>query len=109
VTDADVIVAGGGPAGAATAARLAAEGVDVLVIDRASFPREKACAEFLSPGAVGCLARLGVLAPAAAAGAWQDGMRIVTERTAFTLRYQDGRRGLAVARRRGARGRRPAA
>jgi flavin-dependent dehydrogenase len=98
VTDAEVIVAGGGPAGAATAARLAAEGVDVLVLDRASFPREKACAEFLSPGAVDCLAQLGVLAPAAAAGAWQDGMRIVTERAAFTLRYRGGRHGLGVAR-----------
>ena len=68
MTDAEVIVAGGGPAGAATAARLAGEGVDVLVLDRASFPREKACAEFLSPGAVAALDRLGVLADAAALG-----------------------------------------
>jgi len=96
--DADVIVAGGGPAGAATAALLAERGVDVLLLDRASFPREKACAEFLSPGAVAALDRLGVLESAATHGAWQEGMRIVSERAAFTLRYRDGRRGLGIAR-----------
>lgn len=98
MTDAEVIVVGGGPAGAATATRLAAGGFDVLVLDRATFPREKACAEFLSPGAVSELDRLGVIGAAAAVGAWQDGMRIVSRRAAFTLRYEEGRRGLGIAR-----------
>jgi menaquinone-9 beta-reductase len=98
MTDADVIVAGGGPAGAATAAQLAAEGVHVLVLDRAAFPRDKACAEFLSPGAVAALERLGVLRESAAAGAWQEGMRIVGARGSFTARYAEGRRGLGIAR-----------
>ena len=61
MTDAEVIVAGGGPAGAATATWLANEGIHVLVLDRAAFPRDKACAEFLSPGAVAALEQLGVL------------------------------------------------
>ena len=39
--DADVIVVGGGPAGAATANRLARAGLDVLLLDRARFPRPK--------------------------------------------------------------------
>ena len=39
--DADVIVAGGGPAGAATAFFLARAGCDVLILDRAAFPRDK--------------------------------------------------------------------
>ena len=98
MTDAEVIVAGGGPAGAATAAFLAADGVDVLVLDRAAFPREKACAEFLSPGTVDALERLGVVDAAASRGAWQDGMRIVGARASFELRYRTGRRGLGIAR-----------
>src|SRR5207302_8007051 len=59
--DAEVIVVGGGPAGAATAWALAKEGVDVLVLDRARFPRDKICAEYLSPEASRILADMGVL------------------------------------------------
>lgn len=59
--DAEVIVVGGGPAGAATAWSLAREGVDVLVLDRAHFPREKICAEYLSPQASRILSDMGVL------------------------------------------------
>ncbi len=98
MTRAEIVVVGGGPAGAATAARLAAEGREVIVLDRARFPREKACAEFLSPGAVAALGSLGVLDDAAAAGAWQTGMRIVSGAAEFTLRYRDGHRALGVSR-----------
>jgi len=45
----DVIVAGGGPGGAAAAAQLAQAGVAVLVLDKAHFPRQKACGGCLSP------------------------------------------------------------
>jgi menaquinone-9 beta-reductase len=59
--DAEVIVVGGGPAGASTACALAREGVDVLVLDRAKFPRDKICAEYLSPQASRILADMTVL------------------------------------------------
>jgi geranylgeranyl reductase family protein len=59
--DAEVIVVGGGPAGASTAWALAREGVDVLVLDRARFPRDKICAEYLSPQASRVLSDMGVL------------------------------------------------
>jgi geranylgeranyl reductase family protein len=59
--DAEVIVVGGGPAGASTAYGLAKEGVDVLVVDRAKFPRDKICAEYLSPQASRILSDMGVL------------------------------------------------
>lgn len=59
--DAEVIVVGGGPAGAATAWALARDGIDVLVLDRARFPRDKVCAEYLSPEASRILADMGVL------------------------------------------------
>ena len=59
--DAEVIVVGGGPAGASTACALARAGVDVLVVDRAKFPRDKICAEYLSPQASRILSDIGVL------------------------------------------------
>src|SRR3989337_328757 len=52
---------GGGPAGAATAWALARAGVDVLVCERARFPRAKPCAEYLSPQASRLLAEMGAL------------------------------------------------
>jgi menaquinone-9 beta-reductase len=69
--DAEVVVVGGGPAGAATAWALARAGVDVLVLDRARFPRDKACAEYLSPQASRILHEMGALAAAEASGAAQ--------------------------------------
>jgi flavin-dependent dehydrogenase len=59
--DAEVIVVGGGPAGASTAHALAREGVDVLVLDRAKFPRDKICAEYLSPQGSRILSDMNVL------------------------------------------------
>ena len=59
--DAEVIVVGGGPAGASTAHSLARAGVDVLVLDRARFPRDKVCAEYLSPQASRILSDMNVL------------------------------------------------
>ena len=52
---------GGGPAGASTAHALAREGIDVLVLDRAKFPRDKTCAEYLSPQASRILFDMNVL------------------------------------------------
>ena len=56
-----MLIAGGGPAGAATAFFLAKAGVDVAVLDRAVFPRSKPCAEYLSPEAARILDLLGAL------------------------------------------------
>lgn len=42
-SDAEVIVAGAGPAGAVAARTLAGRGVDTLLVDRAVFPRNKPC------------------------------------------------------------------
>lgn len=55
----DVVIAGGGPAGAATATLLARAGVTVALVDQAHFPRPKTCAEYYSPGVVEALERLG--------------------------------------------------
>ncbi|MFL5557885.1 MAG: NAD(P)/FAD-dependent oxidoreductase [Gemmatimonadaceae bacterium] len=59
--DAEVIVVGGGPAGSSTAFALARAGIDVLVLDRATFPRDKICAEYLSPQGSRILSDMNVL------------------------------------------------
>ncbi len=57
----DVLIAGAGPAGSATAALLARAGSSVVVVDRATFPRDKPCSEYMGPETVRILSRLGVL------------------------------------------------
>lgn len=56
----DAIVAGGGPAGAAAACRLAASGRSVLLFEKETRPRHKVCGEFLSAEARDGLAALGI-------------------------------------------------
>ena len=46
---ADVLVVGGGPAGSSCAWRLRRAGLDVVVLDKARFPRDKACAGWITP------------------------------------------------------------
>jgi len=58
--DCDAVVVGGGPGGAAAAARLAAQGFSTILVDRATFPRDKACGDFVGPAALAELADLGV-------------------------------------------------
>lgn len=56
----DVIIAGGGPAGATTAFHLAKRDVRVLVLDKAIFPREKVCGDGIAPRAVRSLYKMGL-------------------------------------------------
>jgi flavin-dependent dehydrogenase len=52
VQSADAIIVGGGPAGSTCAWRLREAGLDVLVLDRAAFPRTKLCAGWVTPEAM---------------------------------------------------------
>lgn len=99
---AEVVVVGGGPAGAYTAWALARRGVDVLVVDRARFPRGKPCAEYLSPQASRLLEEMGALDAVELAGAAQlRGMTVrAPDGTTFSGRF-DAVRGVEVARHRG--------
>jgi geranylgeranyl reductase family protein len=57
---ADVLVVGAGPAGSGAAAWAARAGLDVLLTDAATFPRDKTCGDGLTPRAVGELIGLGL-------------------------------------------------
>jgi len=74
---ADVIVVGAGPAGSSVAQHLAQAGLDVLVLEKACFPREKVCGDGLTPRAVKALTGMGV--PMAPADGWRrtKGVRMV--------------------------------
>ncbi|MGI8842712.1 MAG: NAD(P)/FAD-dependent oxidoreductase [Gemmatimonadaceae bacterium] len=73
----DVLIVGGGPAGAFTAWALARAGVNVSLLDRAHFPRDKPCSEYLSPEASRLLDAMGALHSVEDAGAAQlAGMRV---------------------------------
>ena len=58
--EADVIVVGAGPAGATTAFYLAQSGLDVLLLEKSRFPREKVCGDGLTPRAVKTLVSMGI-------------------------------------------------
>jgi len=58
--EADVIVVGAGPAGATTAFYLAQSGLDVLLLEKSRFPREKVCGDGLTPRAVKTLVGMGI-------------------------------------------------
>ena len=58
--DADVIVVGAGPGGSAAAFALAQSGLDVLLLEKGTFPREKVCGDGLTPRAVKSLVHMGI-------------------------------------------------
>ncbi len=75
--DAPVVVVGGGPAGASAAYFMARAGLDVTVLDRARFPRDKPCSEYMSPQASRILEAMGALEAVERSGAAQlTGMRV---------------------------------
>ena len=97
----DVVVVGAGPAGATTALLLARAGASVLLLDRARFPRDKACSEYLSPATTEILERLGggiLDAVEGAAHAKLYGMKVVAPcGAAMCGRFRGGPRPYSFA------------
>ncbi len=96
----DVVIAGGGPAGALAALILARAGVRVRVFERARFPRHKLCGDTLNPGALAVLARHLDLGPLVAQSDDLHGM-LITGPGGVAVRgvYGSGLTGRAVTRR----------
>jgi menaquinone-9 beta-reductase len=74
---ADVIVVGAGPAGATTAYHLARSGLDVLLLEKTAFPREKVCGDGLTPRATKQLVAMGIDVSEEAGWLRNRGLRII--------------------------------
>lgn len=98
--DAEIVVVGAGPAGAATALLLARRGRRVVLVDRARFPRAKPCGEYLNPGAVEALRRLDAADAAGRAGAWISGIFLAGPRGERVWAPFSAGRGLLIPRER---------
>jgi flavin-dependent dehydrogenase len=92
----DVLIIGGGPAGLAAAIAARLKGFDVVVIDAARPPIDKACGEGLLPDGVEALCRLGVSLASEDGFAFR-GIRFVDSGGSLEAPFQ-GRNGLALRR-----------
>jgi flavin-dependent dehydrogenase len=102
----DLLVIGGGPAGAALSALAAEAGARTLLVERRRFPRDKVCGEFLSAEGCRVLRRLGVLDELVASGGqWMDRCRLSNRRGAcldvpLPQLADGGREALGISRER---------
>ena len=87
-TSHDVLVVGGGPAGASCAYWLAEAGYDVLLVEKKRYPREKTCGDGLTPRSVKQLNDMG-LAGALAGHHRFDGLRSIAFGRTLELRWPD--------------------
>jgi geranylgeranyl reductase family protein len=85
----DVLVIGGGPAGAAAGFWLAKAGHDVCVLERKAFPRDKTCGDGLTPRAVHQLRAMGLEPAIAAHHHRHDGLRAVAHGITLELRWPE--------------------
>ncbi len=94
--DADVAIIGGGLAGSALGALLAKRGVNVVVIERDAFPRDKVCGEFLSYDALPILNRMSLLSSIDDAGASKlQCCRVIGERRTLEFSFPTPARGIS--------------
>ena len=95
----EVLIVGAGPAGSAAAIGLAARGLSVILMDKASFPRDKICGDFLTPGSVEKLEAIAGEAIAGLKPCPLRGMKITFEQRAIESSFPFGRLGNGLTRR----------
>ncbi|MGW7443066.1 geranylgeranyl reductase family protein [Kitasatospora sp. NPDC054795] len=86
---ADVIVVGAGPAGSTAAAHLARTGLDVLLLEKSAFPREKVCGDGLTPRAVKQLTDLGIDVSEDAGWLHNRGLRLISGRRSLEFDWPE--------------------
>lgn len=86
---ADVIVVGAGPAGSTTAYYLAKAGLDVLLLEKTAFPREKVCGDGLTPRATKQLVSMGIDISEEAGWLRNKGLRIIGGGVRLQLDWPD--------------------
>jgi geranylgeranyl reductase family protein len=89
VSDADVIVVGAGPGGSSAAYHLAQHGLDVLLLEKTEFPREKVCGDGLTPRAVKQLVKMGVDTSEKAGWLHNRGLRVIGGGVRLELDWPD--------------------
>ena len=75
--DADVIVVGAGPSGSSAAYWLATAGLDVLLLEKTTFPREKVCGDGLTPRGTRALIEMGIDVSQQAGWLHNRGLRVI--------------------------------
>jgi geranylgeranyl reductase family protein len=81
----DVVIIGAGPAGSAAGHYLAKQGLDVLLLDKFDFPRDKTCGDALLPRALGVLAEMDILDDLLRLGCRTSGLKIFAPRGHSTV------------------------
>jgi menaquinone-9 beta-reductase len=87
--EADVIVVGAGPSGATTAFYLAQSGLDVLLLEKSRFPREKVCGDGLTPRAVKTLVSMGISVSEQDGWVRNKGLRVIGAGKRLELPWPD--------------------
>ena len=84
----DLLVVGGGPAGAATAYWAASSGLDTVIVEQKEFPREKTCGDGLTPRAVYQLEKMG-LTEKLENHHRHDGLRVIAHNRTLELAWPE--------------------
>ncbi|HZI93156.1 MAG TPA: NAD(P)/FAD-dependent oxidoreductase, partial [Patescibacteria group bacterium] len=98
-TEVDVAIVGAGPAGCAAAMALRRQGRTVALLEKARFPRDKICGDFLTPGCVARLQELGSEEVEAVTPTRLRGMRITFDGTEVLSDFPPARHGWSMSRR----------
>ena len=87
--EADVIIVGAGPGGSTAAYHLAQAGLDVLLLEKTEFPRDKVCGDGLTPRAVKQLVNMGIDVSTEAGWLHNKGLRIMGAGHELQLHWPD--------------------